>query len=91
MAHCDRCKGEIKNMMITETVPFQGGVLSVCEVPARKCDCETLIALGDGVLVDGYKALLESDGIIGKVNVSLSKLKDRFSPMDFIPQHLRGN
>ncbi|QHW35464.1 hypothetical protein GZH47_31700 (plasmid) [Paenibacillus rhizovicinus] len=90
MTHCDRCKGEYQHMMTTEVVSFDGGILNVIDVPSRKCECETLIALGDGVIVDGYKGMLEKNGIIGAVTVSLGKLKERFGPMDFIRPQIQS-
>lgn len=90
MTHCDQCKGEYQDMWTTETVSFDGGVLNVIDVPARKCDCDIKVALGDGVIVDGYKQLLEKNGIIGNVTVSLVKLKERYGPMDFLSSALKA-
>lgn len=85
MAHCVRCKGEYKHMLKTQTVSFSGGTLSVTEFPVKQCECETVMDLSDGVLFDGYKLLLERNGVIGKVAVSLGKLKERYPrPMDLI-------
>ncbi|AGA60001.1 hypothetical protein Theco_3997 (plasmid) [Thermobacillus composti KWC4] len=86
--HCALCNGEYVELMITRHRPFEGGSLTVHDIPARKCDCDVLTSLPDGVIVDGYKWLLEKNGIIGDVTVSLSKLKERFEPMDFIRPHL---
>ncbi|WP_256253225.1 hypothetical protein [Paenibacillus sp. UNC496MF] len=77
-------------MLTTEVVSFEGGILNVVDVPFRKCECDTIIALGDGVIVDGYKGLLEKNGIIGAITVSFDKLKERFGPMDFIRPHLQS-
>jgi hypothetical protein len=88
MTHCDRCKGAYKNMMTTETKPFQGGTLTVRDIPARQCECDVLIDLGDGVIVDGYKSLLEKNKVIGSVDVTLAQLKVHYTPMDFISPHL---
>jgi hypothetical protein len=88
MAHCVRCKGEITHMTKTETASFNGGSLSVLDIPLRKCECETVMNLSDGVLVDGYKLLLERNGIIGKVEVTLGELKKRYPrPMELLIPH----
>ncbi|CAM3906629.1 hypothetical protein [Marinicrinis lubricantis] len=89
-ARCDRCKGEYIEMLTTKSEVFEGGTLTVSDIPARKCDCEILTQLPDGVIVDGYKLLLEKHGIIGDVTVSLARLKERFKPMDFISPHLNN-
>ncbi|AWP25221.1 hypothetical protein B9D94_00640 (plasmid) [Paenibacillus sp. Cedars] len=86
--HCDRCKGEYVNMLTTKSQVYEGGKLTVSDIPARKCQCEVLTQVPDGVIVDGYKMLLEKHGIIGDVTVSLSKLKEHFTPLDFINPHI---
>ena len=49
------------------------------------------MSLSDGVLVDGYRMLLQSNGIVGKVEVTLGKLKERFpNPMDLILPHMQS-
>ncbi|MFC5402455.1 hypothetical protein [Cohnella soli] len=77
-------------MLTNEKVSYDGGVLNVIDVPARQCECDTLIALGDGVIVDGYKKELEKSGIIGDITVSLTKLKERYGPMDFLAPALKA-
>ncbi|MFD2614693.1 hypothetical protein [Paenibacillus gansuensis] len=85
MTHCVRCGGEYKHMKKTKTDSFKGGSLSVSEFPFKQCECETVISLSDGILMDGYKMLLERDGVIGRVSVTLGKLKERYPrPMDLI-------
>ncbi|WP_054943575.1 hypothetical protein [Paenibacillus ihuae] len=72
-------------MMKTQTASYNGGSLSVSDFPVKQCECDTVISLSDGVLIDGYKLLLERHGIIGKVVVSLGKLKERYPrPMDLV-------
>lgn len=72
-------------MTKTETVSFEGGSLAVTEIPIKVCKCETVMNLSDGALVGGYKRLLQSSGVIGKVEVSLGKLKERYPrPMELI-------
>ncbi|MCT1402881.1 MULTISPECIES: hypothetical protein [Paenibacillus] len=75
-------------MLTTKSQVFEGGKLTVSDIPARKCQCEVLTQVPDGVIVDGYKMLLEKHGIIGDVTVSLAKLKEHFTPMDFINPHI---
>ena len=78
-------------MTKTEIASFEGGSLSVSEIPIKVCECETLMSLSDGVLVDGYRMLLQSNGIVGKVEVTLGKLKERFpNPMDLILPHMQS-
>jgi hypothetical protein len=90
MTHCDRCKGEYNRMITAEKKAFEGGVLTVTDIPARKCECDILTDVSDGVIIDGYRGLLESKGIIGKVEVSLEELKSRFKPMDFLQPYLKS-
>lgn len=91
MTHCAHCGGEFKHMTKTEVTSFEGGSLSVSDIPIKVCACETIMNLSDGALVDGYKMLLQSNGIIGKVEVSLGKLKDRYpNPMDLILPHVQS-
>ncbi|MCM3130528.1 hypothetical protein PUW24_00900 (plasmid) [Paenibacillus urinalis] len=75
-------------MITTKTQVFEGGTLIVSDVPARKCECEVLTQIPDGVIMEGYKMLLEKNGIVGDVTVSLAKLKEHFTPMDFIRPHI---
>lgn len=85
MTHCVRCGGEYKYMVKTQNASFNGGSLSVSEFPVKQCECDTVISLSDGILVDGYKLLLERNGIIGKVVVSLERLKERYPhPMELV-------
>lgn len=93
MTHCVRCGEEIKQMVRTQTASFNGGSLSVMEFPIEQCDCDTMYNLSDGVLMDGYKMLLERCGVIGKIEVSLGKLKERYPrPMELILPHTQqGN
>lgn len=85
MATCVQCRGEYTHMTKTHNASFNGGSLAVMEVPFRKCECETVMDLSDGALVDGYKLLLERNGIVGKVEVSLARLKERYPrPMDLL-------
>ena len=35
MTHCAQCKGEIKHMTKTEIASFEGGSLSVSEIPIK--------------------------------------------------------
>jgi hypothetical protein len=77
-------------MTKTQTNSFNGGSLSVLEVPFKTCECETVMNLSDGVLVDGYKLLLERNGVIGKVAVTLGRLKERYPrPMDLIVPYMQ--
>lgn len=72
-------------MMKIRTAKFSGGMLSVSEFPVKQCECDSVINLSDGVLVDGYKMLLERNGVVGKVAVTLGKLKERYPrPMELI-------
>jgi hypothetical protein len=83
MTHCDQCRGEYKHMMKARNASFNGGLLTVSEFPVKQCECGEVNSLSDGVLVDGYKMLLERNGIIGKVAVTLGKLKERYPrPME---------
>jgi hypothetical protein len=86
MSQCDRCKKEIINMTQTNERPFDGGTLVVTDVPIQKCDCDERILLGDGALMAGYARLLADSNIIGKVTVSFSELKMRYSFQDFLPK-----
>ncbi|MGU3473129.1 hypothetical protein ACLBWT_18525 [Paenibacillus sp. D51F] len=72
-------------MIKTQTASFNGGSLSVLEFPVEQCECDTMYSLSDGVLMDGYKMLLERNGVIGKVAVTLGKLQERYPhPMELI-------
>jgi hypothetical protein len=91
MSRCGRCEKEIKDMIINNERPFDGGTLVVTDVPVQKCDCEEAILLGDGAIMAGYARLLTKSDIIGNVTVSLSELKRKFTVQDFLPKSVSQN
>lgn len=73
-------------MIISNARPFEGGTLTVTDIPLQKCDCEEEIPLADAALMAGYARMLTSHKIIGDVTVPLSQLAKNFSMEDFFSQ-----
>lgn len=85
MSLCDHCKKEITTMTTTTVRQFEGGTLEVTEVPVQKCDCDEQIVMEDAALIAGYTRLLVQRSIVGKISVSLSDLRGKYSVQDFLP------
>lgn len=85
MSRCDRCEKELINMHIEDERLFDGGTLVITDVPVQKCDCDEQILLGDGALIAGYAKFLAKSNIVGRVTVSMSDLKRKFTLQDFLP------
>jgi hypothetical protein len=78
MENCSVC-GQLYNKFLLESKrPFEGGLLIVTEIPSRKCNCEVLISLGDGAVIDYYRMELKKHGIIGEIRVSLIELIEKY-------------
>jgi len=79
-------------MITTNERAFNGGTLVVTDVPMQKCQCDKQIneqiLLSDGAIIAGYARLLANSSIIGKVTVSLSELKGKYSLQDFLPKSI---
>lgn len=85
MSLCGHCKKEITTMTTTTLRQFKGGTLEVTEVPVEKCDCEEQMVIADAALIAGYARLLDERSIVGKITLSLSDLKGRYTVQDFLP------
>ncbi|MFX3639850.1 MAG: hypothetical protein ACE3L7_14540 [Candidatus Pristimantibacillus sp.] len=72
-------------MHIEDERLFDGGTLVITDVPVQKCDCDEQILLGDGALIAGYAKFLAKSNIVGRVTVSMSDLKRKFTLQDFLP------
>lgn len=88
MDTCPECNTKYEKNNNSVEKSFLGGTLVVTDIPSKTCICNRWFSLGDGVIVDGYAALLEKSDVRGRVEVSLHKLKERFTPMDFIQPFL---
>lgn len=81
---CHQCEKEYQQITSKDVRRFNGGVLTVTDLPVKKCDCDSLIDLSDGIIIQLYAYELSKFEILGDVTVSLNKLKERFPPHETI-------
>lgn len=79
---CHQCGQGYQQITSKDVRRFNGGVLTVTDLPIKKCDCDSRINLSDGIIIELYADDLNKCEVIGDVTVSLNKLKERFRPQE---------
>jgi hypothetical protein len=81
---CHKCGKEYQQISDKDVRHFNGGILTVTDLACDKCECDSLINLGDGVIISLYADDLNKSEVLGDVTVSLNKLKERYHPHEIV-------
>jgi hypothetical protein len=76
--YCSQCGKKYDPIVSQDVSKYSGGVLIVTDIPVSKCECNTLVHLGNEALISYFSRFLEGHDMIGDISVSMSSIKSKF-------------